>query len=854
MTVQESGAKVEFQKKKAGVFEEMERVMAKKTTHIEDIVYFPKRLLSKVSRVKDYPLTVVEAPSGFGKTTSLRGYLRENLSSSARDFWYTSLGESPIRAWNNICDAFGEIDRVSAENLRGLGVPGKETMADVAAIVRECKCDRDSFLIIDNYQLVKSEVPADIVNAFSLHKNDALHVVFVTQELQENRTWQSPDIYNIGLRDFRFDKESVGHYFALAGLGLSPQELETVNNITGGWIAAVKLQMLNYKATGALTPAENMNALIETAIWNRLSEEERQFLLSVSLFDSFSLRQASIMLKDGTLASRMEDLLRRNAFIPYVPDKGVFYMHSLLQHYLRERFARVGEDFRRETFHRAGEACAATEEYFDATRFYSEVKDYDKILSMPFSTRYFYNIKDMSLIDFFERLVDECPEETLLKHPISLLRFGHQFLRDRRREHFSKVVALIRKLIENPSDMPEDELFRIMGEFNMLMSFTQFNDIAKMSEYHRKAYDLLKRLSDPPRSVVYGGVMPWTLSGASAFFLYWRESGALEKTLDVMDDCLPYYVTVAGGHGAGGECLMRAEARLFRGDDGEAEALSHRAIYEARDVGQTGNCLCAELILARIAILRGDAKMYEEARKNIVKDANESAQTSIMRIGDLCLAQADMLLGNTEDLPAWLRERESIRKVVYSDGQPYALMLHGMMLLREGRRAELYGITEPVLNVARRMHYLLPQVYHEIFLSAACHADGNVMMARARLEAALSLAMPDKVYMPFAEHAAALTPLLKPLSGVYGENMAELLRLCERQTAGVDKIRKGLAGSKPVLTDRQRTIALLMKEGVSMKEIAEKLFISENTVKAALKIIYEKLGVHSRVELMKIEF
>jgi LuxR family maltose regulon positive regulatory protein len=213
-----------------------------------------------------------------------------------------------------------------------------------------------------------------------------------------------------------------------------------------------------------------------------------------------------------------------------------------------------------------------------------------------------------------------------------------------------------------------------------------------------------------------------------------------------------------------------------------------------------------------------------------------------------------MLLGNTDDLPSWLRETEGIRKVVYSDGQPYALMLHGMMLLREGRRTELYGITEPVMNVARRMNYLLPQVYHEIFIAASHYADGSRTEARVHLESALALAMSDKVYMPFAEHAQYIAPLLKTLGGACGKKMNELLALCERQTAGVNKIQASLAGIKPVLTDRQLEIALLLKDGFQTKEIAEKLFITENTVKSAVKIIYEKLGVHSRVELMKTAF
>lgn len=49
-----------------------------------------------------------------------------------------------------------------------------------------------------------------------------------------------------------------------------------------------------------------------------------------------------------------------------------------------------------------------------------------------------------------------------------------------------------------------------------------------------------------------------------------------------------------------------------------------------------------------------------------------------------------------------------------------------------------------------------------------------------------------------------------------------------------------------VLTDREREVFDLLAEGKTNKEIAEKLFITTNTVKRHLKSIFEKLDVHTR--------
>lgn len=57
--------------------------------------------------------------------------------------------------------------------------------------------------------------------------------------------------------------------------------------------------------------------------------------------------------------------------------------------------------------------------------------------------------------------------------------------------------------------------------------------------------------------------------------------------------------------------------------------------------------------------------------------------------------------------------------------------------------------------------------------------------------------------------------------------------------------------SRYPLTVRQLDIIRLIREGKSNKEIAASLFISENTVKYHLKIIYEALDIENRVQLIR---
>ena len=55
--------------------------------------YFSQHLREILAGIPSYGLTVIEAPSGFGKTTALREYLTREQK-TARVRWYTCFGES----------------------------------------------------------------------------------------------------------------------------------------------------------------------------------------------------------------------------------------------------------------------------------------------------------------------------------------------------------------------------------------------------------------------------------------------------------------------------------------------------------------------------------------------------------------------------------------------------------------------------------------------------------------------------------------------------------------------------------------------------------------------------------------
>jgi DNA-binding NarL/FixJ family response regulator len=65
-------------------------------------------------------------------------------------------------------------------------------------------------------------------------------------------------------------------------------------------------------------------------------------------------------------------------------------------------------------------------------------------------------------------------------------------------------------------------------------------------------------------------------------------------------------------------------------------------------------------------------------------------------------------------------------------------------------------------------------------------------------------------------------------------------------TVSQARLSRQIADDLAVLTDREREVLELVGQGLTNKEIAEKLVISTNTVKRHLKAIFEKLKIHTR--------
>ena len=845
--------------------------------------YFSDKLNRQLSQISRYPLTVVEAPSGFGKTTAVREYLKNELS-KASCIWYTCLGESASTAWISICELFSNLNRQVADDLKDLNPPNIDTLFYIASYLRNIQCEEETYLVIDNYHLLNCSIHRELMNAFSMHECAKLHMIFITQQLKSRQQpfIHNNNIYMIEGPSFFFDREGIAAFFRMEGLRLTEEEIENIFITTEGWVAAIRLQMIHFKETGALVCSAGIENLVETAVWNRLKPTEQDFLLTVSVFDSFTAQQAAAMVDENVIPVEIEEDLRTSDFIRFIPDKRLFIIHSILLDYLRYRFYyHMPKEYQDHILHKAGISCAAEGEYCIAARFFYKVGDFDGLLSLPFTRAYIEKQKEKCQAEFIKAIIGECSEDILCKYPFTMIVFGYYVFLNDYYDTYERLCRLLRKVLKEKRDMTKEEIQKLTGEFIILKAFGEFNDLSKMKGSLGDAWEMLGA-----HSYMLKESTQWLSVFPTALGMFWREPGGLNQTLKTMDEIRALYRKYSKGKGTGFSHLVWAEAMLLKGDDDEAEILCHKSLYKARSCGQTSISLYAEFNLARIFILRGDTEKFLATVKNIQGYGEKNPELPICKMVDLCMSMISLLLGSKDHVAPWLYSMESIEQSVYAPVVPFARVLYFQLLLADKRYNELCEASLFALDILENSSgnakYRMPRVYYLIFLAVAVYHNGNTTKALGYLKEAVDMALIDQVYLPFADHEcmgdlllglngysfheekaldrtllpyekALKSPIGRPLRGEQG-SFTDLMTLCKRQAKGISIIKKAFLGDKSLLTPREREIALLAKDRMSAKEIAAKLYISETTVKSTLRSVYGKLEIHSRSELIARKF
>lgn len=809
-------------------------------------LYFSNRIIEALNGIFNYPLTIIEAPMGYGKTTAVRTFLKD---SDVNILWQSIYDNSLGGFWNNFAKQFYDSDGNRSQSLLQLGFPNDSLLLEEAIqLIDDIQFSDKTVLVIDDYHLINNPSVNQFIERLSERKIDNFYIVLTARFVKFEKLEElllKRYLYHIKKEIFELTPKEIKGYFKICGFMLSDYEAQKLYSDTEGWISALYLFMLEYAVKGNYTPAESIFKLLEKSIYTSLTVEMKDFLMSLCIFDCFTLKQAEYMWEKENTAGFLSKLIKNNLFVTYDTKLKTYNIHSIFLRLLKEKLEEKEISDQYKLYKKAAGYFMESGNWFEARRYFYECRDFDGILrALEKDKSKDYSIENKELL---KKYINECPKEIKSRHHYALLIYAMYLFIHKDLELFKKICDELSVNIENDEGLETEKRNRLLGELELLFSFSEFNDLKKMLQRLQKAWKLLKQ----PTDVYYTGGK-WTFGVPSVLSLYYRESGMLEGHIQDLKEGLSYYYRLTKGHGSGGEYVMEAESCFNQGDFENAEILAQKALLKTQSGDDKSVAFSAQYFQVLIAFMRGDLSRVMKLMNKMHADMNDKKDYYYIHVVEICEACIYAYLDQIDKIPERLLKADLGSPIVIFPAYPFFNVPYGRMLLIKGEYLKLIGSAEHFIAISSVFHNLLGYIYTYIYLAAAYRKIYREDEALANLKKALDIAMPDKQYMLFVENCDYIEPILDKIymEGSYHEEIKKIFELYKIFKKSKDAmIREYFAEEKPKLTQREREIACLAADGKTNKEIGKQLFISSNTVKMALKSVYLKLNINNRALL-----
>ena len=169
---------------------------------------------------------------------------------------------------------------------------------------------------------------------------------------------------------------------------------------------------------------------------------------------------------------------------------------------------------------------------------------------------------------------------------------------------------------------------------------------------------------------------------------------------------------------------------------------------------------------------------------------------------------------------------------------------------------ERLGRCPGLLTLCEALHYDLVALHLRIQMATACARLGRQDEGLSLLQQALAQAAPDGFVVPFAENFRDLKPLLEAAQeGPHSDAVRRILALgaAQEERCRVLNHSEALPEAAARLTERELTLARLIADRCTNKEIAAKMFLSEGTVKQYTNQLYSKLDIGGGVRTKRAQ-
>jgi LuxR family maltose regulon positive regulatory protein len=312
------------------------------------------RLVERLNGGLHYKLTLISAPAGFGKTT----LVSEWAAVCKLPVAWLSLDEGDhdlARFLTYLIAALQTLETNLGKEAMGMleGSQSLPTEPVLATLLNEITAIPDYFLLVlDDYHVIDSKPVDEALTFLVEHSPPRMHLVITTREdpaLPLTRLRARGQLSELRAADLRFTPAEAAEFLnTVMGLNLSAEDISALEARTEGWITGLQLAALSMQGhpdtasfIQAFTGSHHfvLDYLLEEVL-HQQSESVQSFLLRTSILDRLCGRLCDAVLLDpaGSGQETLEYLDRANLFIvPLDNERRWYRYHHLFRDILRQR-------------------------------------------------------------------------------------------------------------------------------------------------------------------------------------------------------------------------------------------------------------------------------------------------------------------------------------------------------------------------------------------------------------------------------------------------------------------------------------------------------------------------------------
>jgi LuxR family maltose regulon positive regulatory protein len=850
-------------------------------------------LIAMLNGDPDRRLTVICAPAGYGKSTLVAQWL---LQAETPSSWVSleASDNQPRVFFNLIVAALRSIDR-------GLMIATKALLAhpgsfDIDTVVERLIADlsvstRSFALVLDDYQKIEAPEIHRAIGTILEHLPMTMRVVLISRTeppLRLARFAAGGELVRLDRSDLQFTPaEALRYYQDGLGLDVAPGEVELLHQRTEGWAAGIHLIGVALRGK----PRNRLQRFIEEYIgdihfgdqylWEEvlqsLPDDIQSFLLRTSILDRLTagLCDAVTETQDGAdMIGRCE---RDNLFIVPLDDKGEWYRyHHLFADVLRDRLTQTVTDDELDGLHRrASQWLERHGPLEDAIRHAIAGHAWDQAVRLL--EEHCAALSDRDQIATMRIWLEGLPPDVLGRSPRLAFWLAWSLGRSGQWNEGARPLRIAEEIWAATGDRTGRGSLLLWHAGRAVYSY----DSRQAVELATHALELLPEDRPTER------LMALMCQGIA--YLYRGEPVRAEQAfadVRMLIDAkgltwfhsfeMTYSAAVLAQKGnlvestalcrrvlrSAGEMPVEIWVQPALRQLGE-NYLEWGELEEARHCFQRADDLAewtrsshwrarVRIGLARIAWARGE---IEEAFDEIERAADYGNQSN-NNLQDVRNARA-------WQARIWLASRQLALARLWADScelDPYLPpqyerqvehLTYARLLIQEGQPDLAIRILEKMHQRAEEAGRSGDLVEISILTALAHKTRGNPADALESLHHALVLGEPNGYFRVFVEEGEELAPLLRN-AAARGSHRDYARRLLSDVDETVVAPPPGRSGASEALSEREVEVLRLVAAGLPNRDIGERLFISEKTVKKHLTGILNKLTAANRTQAVDL--